>query len=174
MKRHIRKNKNYIKTSEKSLTTEDHKFIKQLLSLQQKSTCLRAKVGAIIVNDDGKIIAKATNSFHPIYNCEKIGCIRDIHRIPSGTRREFCYGLCAEQYAFVELAKKGVSCEGGTIYVTSHPCRICESMIAESGIKRVIFIKGYPDIIPEYDILPDYGVEVIHAKCYMDTNPHTI
>lgn len=47
-------------------------------------------------------------------------------------------------------------------------------MIAESGLKRVVFVKGYPDIIPEYDILPDYKIEVVHAKEYSDTKPHTI
>ncbi|MBU1018445.1 MAG: deaminase [Patescibacteria group bacterium] len=169
-----RKTKNYIKKSKKSLTKEDHKFLKQLIRLQKKSSCLRAHVACIVVDKQGKAIAKATNSFHPIYNCKKIGCIRDIRKVPSGSRREICYGLCAEQYAFSELAKKGFSCKGGTFYVTSHPCRICESMIAESGAAKVVFVKGYPDIIPEYDILPDYKIEVIHAKEYSDTKPHTI
>jgi len=170
---HKRKTKNYIKESNHALTEDDHKLLKKLVALQKKSTCLRAHVGAIVVNE-GKIIAQATNSFHPIYNCNKIGCIRDIRHVPSGSRREICYGLCAEQYAFAQMAREGYCCKSGSIYVTSHPCRICESMIAESGIKRVIFLKGYPDIIPEYDILPDYGIEVIHAKEFEDEKPHTI
>ncbi|PIP65804.1 hypothetical protein COW94_05095 [Candidatus Peregrinibacteria bacterium CG22_combo_CG10-13_8_21_14_all_44_10] len=171
---HRRKTKNYIKTSKKALTDADHEFLKKLVETQKKSECLRAHVASIVVNADGEIIAKATNSPHKIYSCKKIGCIRDIRKVPSGSRREICYGICAEQYCFVEMAKKGVSCKGGTIYVTSHPCRICESMIAESGIKRVVFIKGYPDMIPEYDILPDYKIEVVQAKEYGDTKPHTI
>ncbi|OGJ47161.1 hypothetical protein A2344_03805 [Candidatus Peregrinibacteria bacterium RIFOXYB12_FULL_41_12] len=149
-------------------------MLKKLIKLQSKSTCLRAKVGSIVTDKKGEIIAQATNSFHSIYDCRKIGCIRDIRHVPSGTRREICYGLCAEQYAFAKMACEGKSCRGGSIYVTSHPCRICESMIAESGIKRVIFLKGYPDIIPEYDILPDYGIEVIHAREFGDEKPHTI
>ena len=174
MRAYKRKTKNYIKKSKKALTKEDHKYLKQLLTLQKKSSCIRAHVASLVVNKEGEVIAKGTNSFHPIYNCNKIGCIRDIRKVPSGSRREICYGLCAEQYCFAEMAKKGVTCKGGSIYVTSHPCRICESMIAESGIKKVVFVKGYPDIIPEYDILPDYKIEVIHAKEYADTKPHTI
>lgn len=172
MKARKRQTKNYIE--ENALTKLDREILQHLIKLQSKSNCLRAKVGAIVTDGKGKIIAQATNSFHSIYDCRKIGCIRDIRKIPSGTRREICYGLCAEQYAFAQMAKEGHSCEGGSIYVTSHPCRICESMIAESGIKKVIFLKGYPDIIPEYDILPDYGVEVIHAQEFSDENPHTV
>lgn len=172
MKAHKYRNKNYIEKN--ALTKLDREILQHLLKLQNKSTCLRAKVGAIVTNEKGKIIAQATNSFHSIYDCRKIGCIRDIRKVPSGTKREICYGLCAEQYAFAEISRKGKSCKNGTIYVTSHPCRICESMIAESGIKKVVFLKGYPDIIPEYDILPDYGVEVIHAQEFTDEKPHTI
>ncbi|MFA6529005.1 MAG: deaminase [Candidatus Gracilibacteria bacterium] len=164
--------KDYIK--ENALTTLDREILKKLLKLQNSSNCLRAKVGAIVTNKKGKIIAQATNSFHSLYDCRKIGCIRDIRKIPSGTRREICYGLCAEQYAFAQMAKEGHSCEDGSIYVTSHPCRICESIIAESGIKKVVFLKGYPDIIPEYDILPDSGIEVIHAQEFSDEKPHTV
>jgi len=174
MRAYKRKTKNYIKRSRKALTSSDHKFLKKLIALQKKSKCLRANVASIVVSADGKIIAQATNSPHEIYSCKKIGCIRDIRQVPSGSRREICYGICAEQYCFAQMAGKGVSCKDGTIYVTSHPCRICESMIAESGIKRVVFIKGYPDIIPEYDVLPDYKIEVVHAKEYTDTKPHTV
>lgn len=61
-------------------------------------------------------------------------------------------------------AKKGINLSGAALYVTSHPCRICEGLLAESGVKRVVYIKGYPDVIPVYDTLKDFGVEVVHAK----------
>lgn len=152
------------------LTKEDHKFLLQLKKVGRKSACLRAKVGAIAVKN-GKILATGDNSFHKCYDCNKIGCIRNIQQIPSGTRREICYGICAEQRLFVNAVKKGIKLDGATLYVTSHPCRICEGMVAESGIKRVIYIKGFPDVIPVYDTLKDFGIEVVKASEH-DDKPH--
>lgn len=144
------------------LTPTDRKFLKSLKKLGSKSTCLRAKVGALAVRK-GKLLATGDNSFHKCYNCNIIGCIRDIQQIPSGQRREICYGICAEQRLFANAVKKGIKLAGSTLYVTSHPCRVCEGMIAESGIVRVVYIKGFPDVIPIYDTLKDFGLEVIQA-----------
>lgn len=152
------------------LTKEDHKFLQQLKKVGQKSTCLRAKVGAIAVKN-GKVLATGDNSFHKCYDCNKIGCIRNIQQIPSGTRREICYGICAEQRLFVNAVKDGIKLAGATLYVTSHPCRICEGIVAESGIKRVVYIKGFPDVIPVYDTLKDFGIEVVKAEEH-DDKPH--
>lgn len=152
------------------IAKEDRKFIKMLKKIGVKSTCLRAKIGALAVRN-GKVLGKGDNSFHECYDCGIIGCIRDIQNIPSGMRREICYGICAEQRLFANAAKKGVKLDGATIYLTSHPCRICEGLIAESGIKRVIYIKGYPDVIPVYDTLKDFGLEVIQIP-EEDDKPH--
>lgn len=149
---------------------EDRKFLKLLKKAGAASRCLRAKVGAIAVKN-GKVLAEGDNSPHECYDCKVIGCIRDIQKIPSGTRREICYGLCAEQKLIAVAAKKGISLAGATMYVTSHPCRICEGLIAESGIKRVVYIKGFPDVIPIYDTLKDFKIEVVqyHEE---DDKPH--
>lgn len=152
------------------ITPLDRKFLTKLKELAPKSTCLRAKVAAIAVKD-GKVIETGDNSFHKCYDCNVIGCIRDIQQIPSGQRREICYGICAEQRLFTRAAGKGTKLKGATLYVTSHPCRICEGIIAESGIVRVIYIKGFPDVIPVYDTLKDFGVEVIQALDE-DDKPH--
>lgn len=152
------------------LTKSDLKFLKLLNALAKRSTCLRAKVAAIAVKN-GKILAKTDNSPHKCYNCKKIGCIRDIQQIPSGQRREICYGLCAEQRLLAEIAKKGIKLDKTTLYITSHPCRICEGLIAESGISRVVYIKGFPDVIPIYDTLKDFKIEVVQAGEH-DEFPH--
>ena len=152
------------------LTPTDKKFLKKLKDIALKSTCLRAMIGAVAVKG-GKVIATGNNSFHPCYDCNIIGCIRNIQQIPSGERREICYGICAEQRLFSNVVKKGVKLDGATIYVTSHPCRICEGLIAESGITRVVYIKGYPDVIPVYDTLKDYKIEVVKAP-EEDDHPH--
>ncbi len=152
------------------LTKQDEKFLNRLKKIAPDSTCLRAQVAALVVKD-GAMLAAADNSPHECYDCSKIGCIRDIQQIPSGQRREICYGICAEQRVFSMCVKKGIQLKGATMYVTSHPCRVCEGLIAESGIKRVIYLRGFPDVIPLYDTLKDFGVEVIQAPEH-DDKPH--
>lgn len=153
-----------------AITNADRKYLKLLKKLAQKSTCLRAKIGALAVKN-GRVLAKGDNSPHACYDCSVIGCIRDIQQIPSGTRREICYGICAEQRLLVNAVKKGIKLKGATLYVTSHPCRVCEGLIAESGIKKVVYIKGFPDVIPVYDTLKDFGVEVVRIP-EEDDKPH--
>ncbi|HCW32174.1 MAG: deoxycytidylate deaminase, dCMP deaminase [Candidatus Peregrinibacteria bacterium GW2011_GWE2_39_6] len=143
----------------------DHKILKRLLKIAGRSTCLRAKVGCILVKKN-KILLETNNNTLPKFDCSKIGCIRDIKKVPSGLNREICYGLCAEQYLLSYAAKKGISVRGGTIYVTTHPCRICECLIAAAGIKRVVYVRGYPDVLAQFDPLRKYGIEVIDASEY--------
>lgn len=142
-----------------AISKEDRKFLKMIDELEPEARCLRAKIAACIVKD-GKVLVKHTNDWHAEYDCTRIGCIRNKMEIKSGQRREICYGICAEQWCLAIAAKKGISVEGATMYCTKHPCRVCASLIAESGIKRVVFQEGYPDVIPKFNILADRGVIV--------------
>jgi len=81
-------------------------------------------------------------------------------KLKSGTRREICYGLCAEQWCIALASKLNINLKGATIYTTKHPCRVCSSLIAESGIKRVVFQEGYPEVIPHFNILKDKKIKV--------------
>lgn len=126
-------------------------------------------MAAILAKND-TILLEAHNNTLPGFNCSKIGCIRDIRSVPSGSSREICYGLCAEQFLIAEAAKKQIQTKGATIYVTTHPCRICECLIVSAGIKRVVYVRGYPDVLPQFDPSKKHGIEMIHAKEY-DTLP---
>ena len=112
-----------------------------------------------LVKDD-KVLVKATNDWHKEANCEKIGCIRNIKKVPSGTKREVCYGMCAEQWCLALAAKKGISTKGATAYVTKHPCRVCESLLTEAGIKRVVYQEGYADVLPKFDLFKERKIKV--------------
>jgi dCMP deaminase len=145
----------------KKITKTDLKFIEKLYELEKKSKCIRAQIGAIVVKD-GEVLVEGCNDIpHDEYDCNLIGCIRTEEHIPSGQKREVCLGLCAEQYAISKAAERGVSLNNASIYISTYPCRICCSLIVNSGIKRVVYKKKYPQVI-EQDILNDAGIEVIH------------
>jgi len=144
------------------LTKLDYRFLQEIDKLEPKTHCLRAQIACMIVRK-GKILVKHTNDWLNEYNCTQIGCIRDMYQVPSGSRREICYGICAEQWCIAEAARKGISLKGATLYCTKHPCRICASLAAVAGIKRVIYQEGYPEVLPNFDILKSENIEVIAA-----------
>lgn len=142
-----------------AISKTDYKFLQQLDQTEIKAHCLRAQIACMIVKN-GKVLVKHTNDWMKGYPCSKIGCIRDMYKIPSGTKREICYGICAEQWALCIAARDGISVKGATAYVSKHPCRICSSMLAVAGIKRVVYQEGYPDVLPNFDILKTSGIKV--------------
>lgn len=141
------------------ITQIDKFYLKLLDKLENKSPCLRAHVAAIAVKNN-KILGKAVNHPHKSYNLKKLGCIRQKMHIKSGTKREIGCCLCAEQYLIAEAAEKGVCLKGATLYVSKHPCRVCEGLILESGIKRVIFQESYPDPIPEINFFQNSNIHL--------------
>ncbi len=56
-----------------------------------------------------------------------------------------CRALHAEQNAFLQAARHGVSLEGSTVYITTQPCSICAKMIINVGVKEICIAGNYPD-----------------------------
>lgn len=111
----------------------------------ERSTCLRHKVGAVLVKDK-RILATGYNGSPPgMAHCLDVGCIRDKMKIPSGTRAEICRAVHAEQNAIIQCATYEVSSSGATLYSTHQPCTICTKMIIAAGVKKIIYDNSYPD-----------------------------
>jgi dCMP deaminase len=141
------------------INKKDIHYLEQLDRMEPKAKCLRANVAAMLVKN-GRILVKHTNDWHAKTPCNKIGCIRNQRKVKSGTHREICYGLCAEQWCLALAARKGIKTQGATCYVTKHPCRICESMLTEAGIKRVVYQEGYPDVLPKFNLFERNKIKV--------------
>lgn len=111
----------------------------------KRSTCIRRKVGAIIVLDK-RILATGYNGAPSnLPHCSEVGCVRSKLNVPSGERHELCRGLHAEQNAIIQAAMHGSSIKGASLYCTHQPCVVCTKMIINSGIKEVIYEGEYPD-----------------------------
>ncbi len=134
-----------------------NKFMQQAIEEASKSVCLRSHVGAVVVRND-KIIARGYNSaVGNIEPCLKTGCIRNKLNIKHGERREVCRYICAEQYIVSEAARCGNSLDGSIIYVTTFPCNVCSKLLVNAGIKEIIYLKDYPDIMAK-EFLKEVGV----------------
>jgi dCMP deaminase len=108
----------------------------------KRSSCLRRKVGAILVRDK-RILATGYNGAPSgLKHCIDTGCLREKMNIPSGERHELCRGLHAEQNAIIQAAYHGVNIKGATLYCTNSPCIICAKMIINSGITTIMAREG--------------------------------
>ncbi|MCM8786059.1 MAG: cytidine/deoxycytidylate deaminase family protein [Candidatus Omnitrophica bacterium] len=137
----------------------DTYFMEIALLVSKRSTCLRRKVGAVLVKEK-RILATGYNGA-PIglAHCKEVGCIREKLKIPSGERHELCRGLHAEQNAILQAAYHGVSIKGSILYITCHPCSVCAKMIINAGIEEIVIKEGYPDTMAE-SILKEGSVKI--------------
>jgi dCMP deaminase len=123
----------------------DEYFMSITEMVAQRSTCLRRKVGAILVRDK-RIIATGYNGAPAkVSHCLDVGCLREQQGIPSGERHELCRGLHAEQNAIIQAALHGFSVEGATLYCTNMPCSICSKMLINARIEKIYYKEGYAD-----------------------------
>lgn len=125
--------------------TWDEYFLGIADLISRRSSCLRRRVGAVLVKDK-RILATGYNGVpSKIRHCSEVGCIRERLKIPSGERHELCRGLHAEQNAFLQAALHGTSVKDASLYSTTQPCVICAKMIINAGIKEIVIQGDYPD-----------------------------
>lgn len=136
-------------------------FMKITEIVAGRSTCLRRKVGAIVVRNKRILSTGYNGPPEGIKHCgDRGGCLRDKLNIPSGERMELSRAVHAEQNVIIQAAKMGISIENSTLYVTTHPCFTCAKMLINAGIKKIIYKEGYPDRF-SVDILNEAQIKVI-------------
>ncbi len=133
--------------------------MKFAIKVAQRSTCLRRKVGAILVSEK-RILATGYNGAPTgLPHCEDVGCLRQKLEIPSGTHHELCRGLHGEQNALIQAAEFGVSTKDATLYCTTQPCIICTKMLINAQIRKIYINESYPDEL-SLDMLKEAGVKI--------------
>lgn len=110
-----------------------------------RSTCLRRKVGAVLVRDKRILTTGYNGAPRNVAHCLDVGCLREKLKVPSGERHELCRGLHAEMNAIIQAAVHGVRIEGSTLYCTTMPCSLCAKMLINAGISEIVAQSGYPD-----------------------------
>ncbi|MGB2599981.1 MAG: cytidine/deoxycytidylate deaminase family protein [Candidatus Omnitrophota bacterium] len=141
----------------------DEYFLNIAKLVATRSTCLRRNVGAVVVKNKQVLATGYNGAPSGIIHCEEVGCLREQLRVPSGERHELCRALHAEQNAFLQAARHGISLNGGTLYITTQPCSICAKMIINVGVKKVVIEGDYPDELA-VNLLEEGGVELTLMK----------
>ncbi|MFA6357528.1 MAG: cytidine/deoxycytidylate deaminase family protein [Candidatus Omnitrophota bacterium] len=123
----------------------DEYFLEMASLVAKRSTCLRRRVGAVLVRDK-RILATGYNGAPSgLKHCIEIGCLRQKLKVPSGERHELCRALHAEQNALIQASLHGISVKAAILYTTTQPCVICAKMLINAGIKEIVMTQGYPD-----------------------------
>ncbi len=136
---------------------------------QSRSSCLRRKVGAVIIKDRMVLATGYNGAPKGVVHCEQAGCIRQELGVPSGQRHELCRGLHAEQNAIIQAAYHGVSICGATLYCTVRPCVICVKMIINAGITQVNFLGHYDDPLAQ-SMADDAGLALVCLESQQDVS----
>lgn len=123
----------------------DEYFMSIAEMVATRSTCLRRRVGAVLVKDRRLLATGYNGAPAGVRHCEETGCLRQNSSVPSGQRHELCRGLHAEQNAIIQAAYHGISIAGATLYCTNQPCIICTKMLVNAGIAAVFFLDAYDD-----------------------------
>lgn len=139
----------------------DEYFVSITKTVASRSTCLRRKVGAIIVKDKRILTTGYNGAPRGVKSCLEIGrCLREELKVPSGQRHEICRALHAEQNAIIQAAYHGVQIAGSVIYSTTQPCVLCAKMIINAGIQKIYYYEEYPDQL-SLDLLKEAGIELV-------------
>ena len=117
--------------SERQRPSWDEYFKEIVQVTAKRSPCERLQVGCILVKAN-RIVSQGYNGFLP--GCEHSSIVRDGHEQAT---------VHAEQNAIADCAKRGVSCEECTAYITHYPCIICCRMLLAAGIKEIKYIHDY-------------------------------
>jgi len=141
----------------------DKSFLNIAKELSSASKCVSKQVGAVIVKD-GRILSTGYNGTPAGYkNCCDYW---NNEYTPEHHEWSKTYEIHAEMNAIIWAARKGISIEGATIYVTLEPCSECSKNLIASGIKRIVYSKAYEhthsDTISKF--IRDNGVIIEQLK----------
>jgi len=130
----------------------DTYFMATALLMATRSSCERLHVGCVIVSGGGqknRIVSAGYNGFLP--GAPHTSRVRDGHEQAT---------VHAEQNAICDAARRGVSLEGATIYISHFPCINCAKILAAAGISMIKYHRDYKNDPLVKEILIESGVSI--------------
>lgn len=113
----------------------DDSFLEVARVAARRATCDRKHVGCVITIRNRIVATGYNGSIAGLEHCDAVGhdmlnghCVRTVH---------------AEANAVADAARRGVSLDGATAYVTAFPCWLCFKLIAQAGIRRIVYEEAY-------------------------------
>ena len=129
-------------------------FMAVAKSVADRGTCLKLKVGCVLVSADNRIVATGYNSSHRgSPHCEDIGCLEE--------NKHCVRCLHAEEAAVLNLDIRHKELK---VYVTALPCIHCYKILSGAGVRIIMYKHDYGVITPAYKtLINEIGVSIIHV-----------
>ena len=132
------------KINKKSRLSWDEYFLEIAKVVSSRSTCDRGSSGCIIVKDRQILATGYNGSAKGLPHCDDVGHEIKTIKHNDGSFSQHCTRtIHGEQNAICQAAKFGVSLDGATLYYLMTPCTVCDKMIINCGIKRVVCEERY-------------------------------
>eukprot|EP00403_Amphidinium_massartii_P034601 CAMPEP_0178441390 /NCGR_PEP_ID=MMETSP0689_2-20121128/37442_1 /TAXON_ID=160604 /ORGANISM="Amphidinium massartii, Strain CS-259" /LENGTH=204 /DNA_ID=CAMNT_0020064539 /DNA_START=25 /DNA_END=636 /DNA_ORIENTATION=- len=106
----------------------DENGLRLALLLARNSRCRNGSMGCAVVSPQGIVIAGHIN-----------GALWD-----SPSEKRPSSDIHAEVNAIGHCARRGVSTQGATVFITMPPCRRCFTVLAAAGVRRIVTRKQVP------------------------------
>ena len=142
---------NLVNNNEERLNWDDY-FMSIALLASCRSPCERLHVGCVIVKNN-RVVSTGYNGFLPGAN--------HISRVQEDHEQSIIH---SEVNAISDGAKRGVSVDGGKIYVTHYPCINCFRSIAACGIKEIYYLYNYKNNPIVEELAKDGGINIYQIQ----------
>jgi dCMP deaminase len=139
-----------------------------------RSQCSRRRVGAVLVQGK-KLLGTAYNGAPMgVQDCSEAGCmlveefeVKLVDGNEQMVRKQRCIRtIHAEQnlLLFTDRSDR----EGSSVYVTDQPCWTCANMLANSGIKEIVYHRAYPKDSDKVNaLMTDCGIVLRRLEVYV-------
>ena len=122
----------------------DQYFMTITQQVAERSTCTRAKVGAVIVRDKNILATGYNGAPAGMPHCIDVGCLIYESKTPNGETEQNCFRtIHAEMNAIAQAAKNGASIKDAAIYITHTPCIHCLKVLINTGVRNVYYAREY-------------------------------
>lgn len=140
----------------------DDYFLSLALLAATRATCQSRRIGSVLVKDRQVAGTGYNGAPAGAPSCLEVGCLDDE------------YGQCRRTvHAEANLVLHTTQQEraGGTVYCTDEPCQICATILANSGIKRLVYAREFPrHHHRSQQVLSEAGVEVVQLPLPQQLN----
>lgn len=140
-------------------------FINVLKHLAKESKCVSKQVGCLLVKEDRIISSGYNGTISGSPNCNTIfdtnSFDREIHH-----KWSLLNEIHAEQNAIAISAKLGICLNNSICYTSMQPCNTCILLLAQSGVKQIIYVEPYDKSDYHQDMLTSFRNIGLSIKCY--------
>ena len=127
-----------------SRTSKDQWMLELADATAKRGSCLRAKVGCVLFDERGRVLATG-------YNGAPSGFKECSPACPGQQHPDHCLAVHAEINALMQCSKVDAI---HTVATTLAPCFRCYKALANTGMKRLLYRAAKPEFYAYCDVFP--------------------